>query len=346
MSKFEDRLFDTLMREHGHALVVAERPTASHRRPVRAAAGAGGAKNGHWGRWVAAVGTVAAVVAGVLVVQTVQFGDQPAASSAVAEVLTRAADKIGASDPVVKPGQYLYIESHQWQMANTSAGGKQLAYLQESVTQTWVPYDRTQEWVQRSHNTGQRKWVHGSDADLVALGVVPNQDVEEVRGKCGDFYPEGGMRPCQRKGGWQEPTAEFVATLPSDPQQLYDRIRAAMADEPSGPDWATLGFVKEAIQRGLMPAELRANLYRALALLPSLEVTDRNANLDGRLGIGLGADRGDQRVELIIDPATGQFIGERLTATRSRGVTPAGTVVSYTSLSTGVVDKVGDEPKR
>src|SRR4051794_28376850 len=49
----------------------------------------------HWGRWVAAGVTVAALVATALVVQTV--GDKPA-SSAAAQTLNSAADKIGAQD--------------------------------------------------------------------------------------------------------------------------------------------------------------------------------------------------------------------------------------------------------
>jgi hypothetical protein len=328
MGEFEDRLFDTLLREHGDALVSA--PEAVPQR--------------HWGRWVAAVGTVAAVAAGVLMAQTVEFGDQPAPASAAATVLTSAADRLGAADPDVRPGQYLYIETHRWVLVVSDAP---LAYLKESVDQTWVPYDRTQEWVQRSQNTGKREWIHGSDADLVAAGIEtgPGQ-VTELRAPCGDFYPEGGLAPCEHEGNWQEPDAEFVSTLGSDPHQLYQRIHAAMADEGTGPDVATLEFVAEAVRGGLLPADLRAKLYRALANLPILEVSDRNANLDGRNGIGLGIDEGGRKRELIIDPATGQFIGERDTATKAFGMVPAGTVTSYTALTTAVATEAGVVPTR
>jgi hypothetical protein len=332
MGKFEDRLLDTLLREHGHALVAEESPT-----PKRAR---------HLGRWVAAVGTVAAVVAGVVVVQTMPFGDQPAVSSAVAEVLTTAADRIGASDPVVRRGEYLYVESHRWDMVSREDGDTKLVYLQESITQTWVPYDRSQEWLQRSHNTNRREWIQGSEADLARLGLDPDRGVEELRARCGDFYPEGGMKPCEREGTWQEPTPEFVAALPSDPQELYDELRDAMADEGAGQDAGILDFVQDAISRGLMPAGLRANLYRALALMPALRISDRNANLDGRTGVGLGIETGDRKRELIIDPATGQFIGERETTTRGFGAVRPGTVTSYTALSTGVAAEIGAQPRR
>jgi hypothetical protein len=328
MGKFEDQLLDRLLSEHGHAL---ERPEA----PTR-----------HWGRWAAAVGTVAAVVAGFVVVQAVPFGDAPVAAAAAVEVLNKAADRIGASDPVVAPGQYLYVESHRWDMATHDTDGRTVSYLEENVTQTWVPQDRTQEWLQRSYVTGQREWLQGSEADLEAIGIDPDdRRMEEHRARCGDFHPEGGMRPCEREGSWQEPTPEFVATLPSDPHELYDEL-LDVAEEDGDDPAAVLGFVDDAIQRGLMPAGLRANLYRALTFVPGLEISDRNANLDGRVGIGLGIDHNGWRRELIIDPETGQFIGGRTTTTRAFDNAPAGTVMSYTSLSTAVVDQMGTEPGR
>lgn len=327
MGKFEDQLLDRLLSEHGHAL---ERPEAPKR---------------HWGRWAAAVGTVAAVVAGFVVVQAVPFGDAPVAAAAAVEVLNKAADRIGASDPVVAPGQYLYVESHRWDMATRETDGRTVSYLEENVIQTWVPHDRTQEWLQRSYVTGKREWLQGSEADLPAMGIDPgDRRLEEVRARCGDFYPEGGMRPCEWEGSWQNPTPEFVAALPSDPHELYEELLDVAEEDGDDPAATVLGFVDDAIQRGLMPASLRANLYRALTFVPGLEISDQNANLDGRVGIGLGIDHNGWRRELIIDPETGQFIGGRTTSTRAFDNTPAGTVVSHSSLSTAVVDQTGTEP--
>ncbi|MBP2321300.1 hypothetical protein JOF56_001685 [Kibdelosporangium banguiense] len=302
-------------------------------------------KKRHWGRWVAAIATIAAVVAGVLIVPTLQFGDEPAPSTAsAAAVLNSAADKIGASDPVVKPGQYLYTESHEWHSV-TIAGDKPLTYLEESVTQTWIPADRTQEWLQRSSTTGQRKWITGSDAELKALGINPDENTpEELRAKCGDFYLNPGEQPCQRQGGWERPTPEFLAGLPTDPKQLYDLLRAAAAKQSQDPDLEVLVVVSDTIRSATAPAAVRANLYRAVALSPDLKISDNNANLDGRVGVGLGFERGGLRQELIIDPVTGQFIGERQTAAQDYPSVPKGTVTGYTSVSTGVVDKVGDKP--
>jgi hypothetical protein len=344
MGKFEDQLLDRLLSEHGHVLAAAaEHPGSTARAPKR-----------HRARWVAAVGTVAAVAAGVLVVQA-PFGDGPVASAAAAEALNNAADKIGAADLPVSPGQYLYVESHSWDLSSyglakdrTSETERTVTFLQENVIQTWVPYDRTQEWMQRSYPTGQRTWLQGSEAELTAAGVdLDAQRPEERRAKCGDFHPEGGLRPCEREGSWQEPTPEFVAALPTDPEELYDELLDVAEEDGDDPATAVLTFVDGAIRRGLMPAALRANLYRALAFVPGLEINDRNANLDGRVGTSFGVERNGKREELIIDPKTGQYIGGRTITERGfPGEVPPGTVTSSSSLSTAIVDELGALPGR
>jgi hypothetical protein len=329
MGKFEDQLLDDLLREHGHTLACAAVPPPPRRRA----------------RWAAAVITTAAVVTGVLVLQAAPFGDQPTAPRAVADVLTRAADRIGATDPTVGPGRYLYLESHEWNLVSAELGSTALYYLEESLTQTWVPHDRSEEWMRRSSITGKRKWIQGSDADLAELGNL-DRPMEELRARCGDFHLEQGVEPCDGDGTWQEPTLAFVAALPTDPRELYDELVDALEDEDIGVELAILDFVQDAINRGLLPGELRASLYRALALMPGLRISDRDVNVDGRMGIALGAKGAGRVQELIIDPASGQFIGERETTTKGYGPISAGSVTSHTSLTTAVVDELGELPSR
>jgi hypothetical protein len=259
--------------------------------------------------------------------------------------LTSAADKIGTSDPPVGPGRYLYVETRDWSSMYAVGPGEPMSYLQEIVTQKWVPADRRDEWLIRSHLTGRRKWIQGSDEQLVSSGMDKlGQPDPERRGRCGDFYLEPGQQPCLQTGRWQNPTPEFLASLPSDPRVLYDRLRADSAGLGKDPDLSVLAFAADAMRTGLLPAHIRGDVYRALALLPGLEVSDRSANLDGRIGIALGIDRAGERQEMIIDPADGQFIGERRTATQDGEGVPAGTVTGYSSISTGVVDNLGDKP--
>jgi hypothetical protein len=62
---------------------------------------------------------------------------------------------------------------------------------------------------------------------------------------------------------------------------------------------------------------------------------ERAVNLDGRAGIAYGSDDGKYREEIIVDPATGTFIGSRSVDTDGED---KGDVVAYSSVSTEVVD--------
>lgn len=296
----------------------------------------------HWGRWAVAAAAVVALVAGALVVQTISFGGNPPAAAA----LNSAADKIGASDQPVGPGQYRYIATHAWWMGSTVAKEKSFSYLAENLLETWVPADQSQEWLWRRDVTGARKWIQGTEADAGAAGVLdrPGWPEGEWKARCGDWFAaEQRREPCTAPTGWQNPTSGFLASLPPDPQRLYDRLRADAPVNSRG-DTELLVYAADALRSGLVPADTRAALYRALAKLPDLEITDQLANLDGRVGIAYGMSDGDSRHEIIIDPATGEFIGERETVIKDLDGMRAGTVMSYTSVSTAVVNEMGAKP--
>jgi hypothetical protein len=98
------------------------------------------------------------------------------------------------------------------------------------------------------------------------------------------------------------------------------------------------------LRSGLVPADLRAALYRALALMPELKITDEVANLDGRVGMALGIAGSFARQDLIIDTATGQYIGDRVVTMNDGYYGPAGTTTHYSAVSTAVVDEIGVPP--
>jgi hypothetical protein len=135
-------------------------------------------------------------------------------------------------------------------------------------------------------------------------------------------------------------------SLPRDPRQLYDTLRDFEAREHGDGDrsYRMLSHAAELLHTGLAPAGLRPALYRMLAMVPGLRITEKVANLDGREGIAFGVARRDQRLDVIIDPATGQYIGEREITLEDSGGVPAGTVQEYTSVEVAVVDDRGDRP--
>jgi hypothetical protein len=298
-----------------------------------------------WGWWTAAAGTVLALVAGVLVVQTVQFQDR-LPNAAAAEKLNSAADNITAVDEPLGPGQYRYIATHAWWMSSMD----RYSYLAENLLETWVPADQEQDWLWRRDVTGARKWVSGTEEEARANGLPidePGWPEGEWRAPCGDWFAaDEGRRPCSQRGGWGTPDAEFLASLPRDPGRLYDRLRADTEGRGSDPDLEMVVYVADALRTGLVPADLRAALYRVLAKVPGLQVTEEVANLDGRKGTAFGMSAGGTRHDVIIDPATGQFIGERQVSEEGFAAIPAGTVMEYTSVTTTVVPGMGVEPAR
>jgi hypothetical protein len=289
--------------------------------------------------WWAAVGTVAAVVASLLVVQAVRT--DPVPDTAAMRELNLAADRINAVDEPVGPGEYRYIATHAWWMSTAY----EYSYLGENLLETWVPADQTQMWLWRRDVTGARKWLAGTEAEARADNI-PLDDMDwpegEYQAPCGDWSAEEEKRkPCSMKGSWQSPNAEFMAALPREPAKLYDRLEADVGGRGEA---HMVVYVADILRSGLVPADLRAALYRVLAQVPGLEVTEQVANLDGAKGTAFGISKNGTRQEVIIDPATGQFIGEREITEKGFAGIPAGTVIGYTSVTTAVVPAMGVRP--
>jgi hypothetical protein len=296
-----------------------------------------------WAWLAASAGTVAAVVASVLVVQTVQFDDAMPSAAAVRQ-LNSAAARIEAVDEPLAPGQYRYIATHAWWMASMD----EYSYLAENLMETWVPADVTQEWLWRRDVTGARKWVAGSEEEARKAGFPIDEagwPEGEWRAPCGDWFAEDeGREPCATPGSWQVPNEEFLASLPRDTQALYDRLRTDTEGRGQDPDLEMVVYVADVLRTGQVPADLRAALYRALAKVPNLEITEQVANLDGVEGTAFGISAKGMRHDVIVDPKTGQFIGERQVTEEGFENIPAGTVMEYTSVTTAVVAAMGVRP--
>ncbi|WP_158843274.1 CU044_5270 family protein [Saccharothrix deserti] len=288
-------------------------------------------------RWLAAAAAVAVLATGGVFAQTVLFSADTATAQAQ-EALTSAADVAArADDPVLAGGQYRYVATHAWWIKTTGAESRSFSFLNENLVETWIPADPNGEWLQRRRETGNRKWVKGTEAEARAAGaVIEEMPWPEQRAKGGDF-----VQGAPEHGNWQFPEPEFLAGLPTDPEQLYERLR-----EDSGGGMQSLVYAADALRTGLMPAAARANLLRALAHLPGLDVTDRAADLDGHKGVALGISEGGERQEIILDPGTGEVIGERKVSDSMFADIPKGTVTSYSSITTAVVDRIGAEPTR
>lgn len=252
-------------------------------------------------------------------------------------------DPAVVTDEPAAPTQYRYVGTHAWWLASFCPGTKQYAYLGENILRQWVPADPQREWLLDRQVTGRRVWLSGSPEQALAEGIaVPDGwPAGRWRAPYGDYYTSSGRKPTPRNGSWQQPTTEFLAGLPREPRALYSRLDADSPRDRPGYVGAFV-YARDALRTGLVPASIRAALYQALLLVPGMMLVDNAANADGQPGIALVMDGGVYRIETLIDPATGQFIGERETLTSDNLDLnlAAGTVIVSTAVTTAVVDEI------
>lgn len=323
-------------------------------------------------RWrISAAAAVAVIAAGLTVAITAAGHGDPSVPSAAApkvnlvsvkQALNTAADKIRVTgDAPVPAGKFRYTATRTWLLWNDSR--IPAAFTGERLTRTWQPSDFDGQWLLTTAPTGNRKWLVG---DEQALRAATERNEEDHEVDLSDYWPSGEWRAKSGKfpakamaivgrsdGEWGAPTEQQLDELPRDPQKLYDLMAADLSVVNKPKLGGVLDIAAQLLKTGTVPADLKESLYRAVAKIPGLKVTEPVANLDGRTGIALGVDPVDGafRIEIIVDPATGEFIGERRTQLKAEenDITTAdikpGTVTFSSSVRTAVVDKQGAVPQ-
>lgn len=294
-------------------------------------------------RSLIAVAVAAVVVAaGLFVLDTVAVSGRAGATAEASSLLRQAASVSSTTpDPPVGPTQYRQITTRASNLSTRSEqDGRSISWLRESVTTLWVPGDPTKPWIMRQGGVDSIHWFDPAvEAWARQHGVAdptPSSQPYLTRAVGGEF--NGPISDLQ---AWQAPTPGFLSRLPRDPDQLLARIYHDSRGEGRSKDGEALVFIADVLRCGFVPADLRAALFRAATGIPGVTVTDHAANLAGRTGVAVARDEGgDTRQEMIFDPATGEFIGEREVVLRSDYVpgVPAGTAISYTAVSSEVVD--------
>ncbi|NQX28035.1 hypothetical protein HQQ81_11855 [Microbacteriaceae bacterium VKM Ac-2854] len=274
-------------------------------------------------------GLIAVPLAAALVVGVVVLG--PGAGSAEAsEALRNAAEAtITVEDPVVGPGQYLKITTEAAYLAyEVDADGDYTAYLSPSITEVFIPADAGDDWVQRvtaepattfygnaARAAAERDWAATEQSGIVQVSRDPEGDFVHATELGGEIDDE---------------------PLPTDPGEALAALHRLPYGD--GTDAGALSGAAELLRSGTLTAAERSTLYRALAMIQGIRITDGSAVLDGRTGIAFGLDADVAVPEIVIDPATGLFIGERTLTSADQGAIPAGTELQYTAVTTTVVD--------
>lgn len=198
----------------------------------------------------------------------------------------------------------------------------------------------------------QRRWirfdngvqVNRENGETVYRATIP---YERDRAIAGQY----GSRPADRYDELRE--------LPTDPEELLAKAyedwdghilwRMTEAEHDRG---ALIQLTTYLDPAPLVPSDLRAAAYRAMARIPGVEKVDKVEDALGRTGIGIALDTKYAREIVIFDPETYEILGGKSIALRTyreddadRTLIRRGTVLSLAANTEyGIVDEVGEMP--
>jgi len=280
---------------------------------------------------VAAIAMVAVLVTADVIGPA---GWRGAATAQAAQVLNDAAQTtIQSADPVVSPGQYLKIQSSNlWNSTFVDENGQHFQWLDTENMTMYIPANRMDEWVWQRSGRIPTVFFDEASKDYAANGHFETTAGETLRAANGGFHG-----PPDQSGF---PSASYLDSLPRDPYLLLNNIHKKTLGQGQSVDGQALVFIADLLRTGMVPADLRAALYKAAALIPGVTVTDAQATLNGQRGVAIGRveEASNMRQDIIIDPGTGLLIGERQVLTQTEGNIPAGTATTLTTIETTVTD--------
>jgi hypothetical protein len=257
-----------------------------------------------------AIFALAAAGVGLVVVGQLNVTIQSAHAS---EVLRATAEKsMNFTDPVPGTGQYLLVSTHaNW----LTAGDGTKPHLAPQNIDVYVPSDANQEWVL------DRDW---GDKETRR---------EVVRAQHGDFYDSP----------WTVVGLQEMDAMPRDGKALYELFNSQYQGGSASRNEDNFVRITDLLRTGMIPADLRAGLYEALALVPGVSISENQKNSDGRSGTAIGrteALRGGERSEILIDPNTGLVIGERDVMTIAAFGFGINNVTGHTAIDYQIVDSI------
>ncbi|GGY02727.1 CU044_5270 family protein [Streptomyces hiroshimensis] len=262
---------------------------------------------------------------------------------------TRLLDRIAlaaaaAPQPTVRADQFVYVESKVAYAAQSAAGGS-VAMAPVRTRQVWLSADGSRPGLLREEGRADAP-LGGDDAPVYALDG-----------------PGATPRPTTlRKGpSISDPTHQYVASLPTDPDALlkliYDETRgggrapapASASDPASDPDrdsdQRAFAAIGDLLAETWAPPRVSAALYKAAAKIPGVTVVRSVADAAGREGIAVARTAHGRQTQWVFDRNTYAFLGERTVLTEAGDAGPAGTVVGTSAVLTkAAVGRVGEIP--
>jgi hypothetical protein len=217
-----------------------------------------------------------------------------------------------------------------------------------SRSDTWIPAGPAVRYVRQGNKSTKVEFstpAARAAAQKVAPWLLKPTKPTVSLTQCGET-PGGGCH-----ASWVTPTQSFLARQPRDPDALLASLRkdSTALGHPSPPDLRAFLHLSAALNSGLVPADLRAALYRAAAKLPGIRLLDDVTTLDGRHGRAIGLVETDQRHEIIVSDQNGEYLGARTVVVGNGHHVPgfhAGDVVDSTAVSVRITASRPEYPTR
>lgn len=313
------------LKEHFMNQLNKENPSVSERE----GSGLPGRRRGWGGPRLALAGGLTFAMAITLgLAATVNWGGGPApATASAAEVLNRAADA-ALAEAKPRGDQFVYVKDRD---KSLFTHGNSTTWNDRGVSEEWYSVD--------GRHTGLVRRAK-ERFPLCPYGLLDGPPAP------GTFFG-GTCVPDPRVKKRPEPGIGYYQDrllLPTDPAALLAWVHAEnMENDRIEPGKDADSLVD--LLHGPTPAQLRATVYRALAMTKGVTVEERVTDPAGRIGIGLSFVNFDERIQLVLDPTSYKLLGQRATLVQDRQDLKAGSETRVrVVLETGIADKVGVHP--
>jgi hypothetical protein len=269
---------------------------------------------------MSALGTAA--VAAVAVVAVISAGPAPQAGPPRSQLMLNAAAQIVAADPIPGPGQYLLVRTRAEYLGADGTGN---GYLSTELHETFLPADGSRPTIKRITYVKPTVFFGPGGTALAArdwAAVAPYDALDQPKTVVESENPAPAPEP-----------------LPLDPGQLIERLRTHENPAQLPINDFLFEQLAELAHRPGSTADLRATVYRALAQVPGIDVAEKTVVLDGMTGTAFALkDAGfDSTKQIVIDPGSGRYLGQRVVLNRADGAIPAGTLLESTAATTSIV---------
>ena len=259
-------------------------------------------------------GVAAAAAAGLFAASSLGLWGAPQAASAAAATLLRHAATVAARAPVLTPSadQFIYVKSVQTAAVITNNTSVR---EQTDLREIWASVDGTRNGLIRTLPAGRgARWRETSLAG------------------CGN-------------GAACSPTPAYHGGLPTTAGAMLTYLyRHSQGQNP--PDVQAFITAGDLIRESLVQPAALAAVFRAVARIPGVTVAGHAVNADGQVGVGVQQTFHGISEQLIFNPHTYAFIGEREVVVSAGAGLPVGTVMDSTAiLAIGVVAHPAELPR-